>query len=129
VTISLIPSYNNVLNGFNFNGYGKGQVDVVVPLGWTVTVRCRNTGGDGRHSCAVVSGPSSTTAAFPGASAPQPLNGLPPGTSARFSFTARRRGVYRLASLVPEQERAGMWDVLEVRRVPTPAVLLLRRSP
>jgi hypothetical protein len=129
VTISLIPSSNGVLNGFNFNGYGKGQVDVVVPLGWTVTIRCRNAGRDGRHSCAVVSGPGSTTSAFPGASSPQPMTGIPPGASARFSFTASRRGVYRLASLVPGQERAGLWDVLEVRRTRVPAVVLLRRAP
>jgi hypothetical protein len=117
VTISLVPGYNGVLNGFNLNGYGKGQVDVIVPLGWTVTVRCESAGGG--HPCGVVSGPGSTGPALAGSSS----------ASGRFSFRASRAGVYRLASLLPGEEGAGMWDVLEVRRVSAPSVLLLRRSP
>ncbi len=54
--IAVIPAYNLAYNGFNFNGYGKGQIDIVVPVGWRVTIRCLNTGLGGRHSCAVVSG-------------------------------------------------------------------------
>jgi hypothetical protein len=50
----LIPDYNGVYGGYNFNGYGKGQVLVSVPKDWRITVRCVNTRSEGRHSCAVV---------------------------------------------------------------------------
>src|SRR5439155_10450583 len=123
------PGYDNVYGGFNFNGYAKGQVDVVVPVGWRVTVHCVNTGLGGRHSCAIVVGAGATRPAFPGASSPDPSGGLAHGRSASFSFTAAGPGVYRIASLVPEQERAGMWDVLEIKRARLPTVVLLRRTP
>src|SRR5439155_12716592 len=51
------------------------------------------------------------------------------GRSASFSFTAAGPGVYRIASLVPEQERAGMWDVLEIKHARLPTVVLLRHGP
>src|SRR5438128_11653399 len=50
VAITVIPAYNRSYQGFNLNGYAKGEVDVIVRVGWSVTVRCVNTGLDGRHS-------------------------------------------------------------------------------
>jgi hypothetical protein len=38
--ITVIPAYNRSYQGFNLNGYAKGEVDVIVPVGWAVTVRC-----------------------------------------------------------------------------------------
>ena len=128
-TITVIPGYNDAYGGFNFNGYAKGQVEVVVPVGWKVTVRCVNTGLGERHSCAIVAGAGATRPAFPGASLPDPSGGVAHGRSASFSFTVGGPGVYRIASLVPDQERAGMWDVLEVKRARLPTVVLLRRAP
>ncbi|MGB2874744.1 MAG: sulfocyanin-like copper-binding protein [Gaiellaceae bacterium] len=126
VTVTLVPGYNDVYNGFNFNGYGKGEVLVSVPRGWRVTVRCENTRSKERHSCAVVRGAGSARPAFPGAASPNPRAGLAAGQSASFSFTADALGTYRLACLVAEHERAGEWDVLEVTRTRLPAVRLLR---
>jgi len=129
VDLTLIPGWNNVYAGFNFNGYGKGQVLVQVPRGWRVVVRCSNTASSGRHSCAIVKGTEVTTPAFPGAASPDPQAGLPPGHTASFSFEATRPGSYRIACLVPEHERAGMWDVLEIAPVRLPSVTLLRSYP
>jgi len=84
-TIRLVPAYNGALGGFNFNGYAKGEVAVVVPLGWKVTVRCENTGQGGRHSCALVRGPGATRPAIVGASSPDPANGLAAGRTAEES--------------------------------------------
>jgi hypothetical protein len=126
VRLKMIPAYNGVLAGANFNGYGHGQIDVVVPVRWTVTVDCANTGLDGRHSCAIVESPGGTSPVLSGASSPT----LAGGQSSMFSFRASRRGVYRISSLVPtDLERGGMWDVLEIAHVRLPHVLLLRRSP
>jgi len=129
VTIKLIPGYNDVYGGFNFNGYGKGQVLVNVPKGWNVIVLCANTRSARRHSCALVQGPGDRRPAFRGAASPKPSAGLRTGESATFSFTADAVGVYRLACLVPQHERAGEWNVLAVTRSPLPSVRLLRRLP
>jgi len=48
--------------------------------------------------------------------------GLSTGGKATFSFVASRAGSYRLASLVPGEEEARMWDVLEVARGGTPSI-------
>jgi plastocyanin len=128
VTLRLIAAYNGVYHGFNFNGYGKGQVLVEVPRGWRVNVRCVNNSSSMRHSCAIVRGVSGRTPAFPGAASPGSQDGLPPRHAAAFSFVATRAGTYRIVCLVPAHEQAGMWDVLDVTHNRLPAVVLLRRS-
>jgi sulfocyanin SoxE-like protein len=109
VTLTLVASYNGENNGFNFDGYGRGELLLSVPLGWRVRIRCENR-GPLRHSCAVVNGPMTIRPAFRGAA----TNELPAGKQATFSFVASRRGTYRLACLVPGHEEARMWDVLDV---------------
>lgn len=121
VDLTLIAADTNANNGFNFDGYGRGQLLVQVPRGWRVTVHCRN-GGVQLDSCGVVSGPRPTTLAFPGASTPNPVSGLAGGAQASFSFTATRAGVYRLASLVPGHEEAREWALLEVTRSTRPTI-------
>jgi hypothetical protein len=127
--ITVIPAYNRSYHRSNLNGYAKGEVDVIVPVGWAVTVRCLNTGLDGRHSCAIVRGANATHPALARASSPDPLHGLAHGQSASFSFFTKEPAVYRIASLVPGQQRSGMWDVLEITRSGLPRVILLRHVP
>lgn len=127
--LRLIAAYNDDYGGFNFNGYGKGQVLVEVPRRWRVNVRCMNNSSSMRHSCAIVRGVSGRTPAFSGAESPAAQDGLPPRSAVAFSFFAARLGTYRIACLVPAHEQAGMWDVLDVTRDRLPAVLLLRRLP
>jgi hypothetical protein len=124
VTITLIASYDGENNGFNFDGYSRFLM-WTVPQGWTVRVVCKNR-GPLRHSCAVVRGANSTTPAFRGAEIPQPRLGLEEGHTARFTFRASRKGVYRFACLVPGHETADMWDVLKVVRHGRPSVADLR---
>jgi sulfocyanin SoxE-like protein len=112
-TITLIAAYDGANGGFNFDGYGRGELIVTVPRRWRVVIRCRNR-SIVRHSCAVVSGPMATRAAFRGASTPNPRLGLAKGAVATFSFRASRVGGFRLACLVPGHEDARMWDVLRI---------------
>jgi hypothetical protein len=126
-TLTLIPGYGSAYNGFNFNGYGKGQVLVTIPQGWKLEVRCQNTASTKPHSCAIVRGLGAQQPTAPGAATTQPTGGVPPGKSATFSFRATAPATYRIASLVPDEERAGMWDVLTVARSGRPSVTLLRR--
>jgi hypothetical protein len=124
VTITLIASYNGENNGFNFDGYSRSLM-WTVPRGWTVRVVCKNHGSL-PHSCAVVQGADSTKPAFHGAATPHPRTGLEQGQTARFTFRAKKTGVFRVACLVPGHESARMWDVLKIRRGGKPSVVNLR---
>ena len=115
-----LAGYNDANNGFNFDGYGRGMLLVRVPLGWRVVVRCKNAASL-RHSCASL-GTATTATAFPGAEARCPLLGLLGGQTARFAFTASRAGSYRITCLVPGDEQARMWDLLEVGGVRRPSI-------
>ena len=121
VTLRLIAGDGPRNNGFNFDGYGRGELLVSVPRGWRVRVVCTNEWSR-RSSCAVVRGPLATAPAFPGASIPSPVVGLRRGESATFVFSAARTGVYRLASVVPGEMQARMWDVLVVTRGGRPSI-------
>jgi hypothetical protein len=107
--VTLVAGYDGSNNGFNFDGYGRGELLVSVPRGWRVRITCTNHGALG-HSCAVVRGPMTVTPAFRGAATPI----LPTGASTTFSFVASRTGSFRLACLVPGHEEARMYDVLVV---------------
>jgi len=119
--VTLVAGYDGENNGFNFDGYGRGELLVSVPRGWRVRVTCSNRAGV-RHSCAVVSGPMMVTPAFRGATVPNAVDGLPRGKTATFTFVASRAGSYRFACLVPGHEDARMWDVLEVTRGGKPSI-------
>lgn len=121
VTLTLIAADGNENNGFNLDGYSRGELLISVPRGWHVTVNCRNA-GPFRNSCAVVSGPLAAAPAFAGAATPDPATGLSSGETATFSFVASRTGVYRIASVVPGHERARQYVVLEVTRTGRPAI-------
>jgi sulfocyanin SoxE-like protein len=111
----------------DFNGYSRGQVLVEVPHGWRVTVHCLNVSST-RMSCAIVSNSLSARPAFPGAATPNPTVGLDTGSSATFSFVARRDGTYRIACLVDDEEVGnGMWDALQIGGTQRPTARLLRR--
>ena len=126
VTITLIASYDDENGGFNFDGYSRFLM-WTVPRGWTVRVVCKNR-GPLRHSCAVVKGPDSTKPVVRGAASPQPQRGLQPGQTARFTFRASEKGVFRFACLVPGHEGARMYDVLKVVRHGKPSVVDLRAN-
>ena len=121
VSLTLVAGDGDANNGFNFDGYGRGELIVSVPVGWRTTVYCR-IAGSLRNSCAVVQGALSATLAFPGAGTPDPVTGLGAGRSATFSFTPDRAGSFRLVSLVPGHAAARMWDVLEVTRGGRPSI-------
>ena len=121
VSVTLIAGYDSSNNGFNFDGYGRGELTVTVPLRWRVRITCTNRGSL-RHSCAVVAGPMTAAPTFRGAETPEPIVGLPRGSTATFSFVASKLGAFRFACLVPGHEEARMWDVLEIVRSGMPAI-------
>jgi sulfocyanin SoxE-like protein len=121
VRLTLKAGLGSSNNGFNFDDYGRGELLVSVPQGWRVTVACQNHASR-RASCAVVDGARSATIAFPGAATSQPLQGLEPGATETFSFTAGRTGTYRITSLVPGEAEARMYAVLDVTKGGSPSI-------
>src|SRR5579862_227560 len=121
VQLTLLAALDGSNDGFNFDGYGRGEMLVSIPVGWRLVVVCESH-GSARFSCAVVRNSLSTRPAFPGAASPNPTVGLNPGGKATFSFAPTEPGSYRIASLVPGQEQARMWDVLEVTRGGRPSI-------
>ena len=117
VQLTLLAGLGSSNNGFNFDGYGRGELQVRIPLGWRVVVDCENRGGM-RHSCAIVKGALTMAPAFTGAATQE----LSPGSKATFSFVASRVGSFRIACLVPGHEQARMWDVLTVARGEMPSI-------
>ena len=123
VHLTLLAGLGGENNGFNFDGYGRGELLVTVPLRARVVVDCENRGST-RHSCAIVANALTTRAAFRGARSAA----LNPGGKASFAFTASRTGTFRIACLVSGHEQARMWDVLDVKRVARPSISA-RRGP
>jgi uncharacterized cupredoxin-like copper-binding protein len=126
VHLELAANETPSFSGFNFDGYGGGAMRISVPLGWTVDVLCKNDSTTMAHSCAIVDDAALTpfggTVAFPGASTPDPVNGLGLGLSASFQFVATRVGTYRIVCLVIGHESDGMWDWLDVTTGGVPSV-------
>ena len=122
----LVSSSTGADGGFNFDGYGNGTMRVSIPVGWQVDVTCTNASAILSHSCAIVDAidlsPDGAPIAFPGASTPQPVNGVEPGKSTSFSFVASRVGTFRIACLVSGHEIDGMWDWLDVTRSRLPSL-------
>jgi Sulfocyanin (SoxE) domain len=121
VQLTLLAGLDGSNGGFNFDGYGRGEMLVSIPAGWRLVVVCESH-GSGRFSCAVVRNSLSTRPAFPGAASPNPTVGLNSGAKTTFSFVPEKVGSYRIASLVPGQEQARMWDVLDVTRGGRPSI-------
>ena len=127
MTLTLHPGATDVFSGYNYNGYGRGAVLVAVPLGWRVTVRCVNDVASISHSCAIVrDGRNATAPVLPGAASPHPQTGLPPGSSAQFSFIASPAGAYRIARASASTETAGMWDAFEIGSTQRPSIREVR---
>jgi hypothetical protein len=121
VRLTLVAGLGAANNGYNFDGYGRGELLVSVPRGWRVAVDFRNHASR-RTSAAVVTGARSATIPFHGASTAQPLQGVTPGGAERFAFTPTRAGVFRITSLVPGQAEARMYAVLVVTNGGRPAI-------
>jgi hypothetical protein len=121
VSLTMLAALGSSNNGFNFDGYGRGELIASVPRGWRVTVQFQNR-GPRRSSAAVVTGARSATLAFPGAAVPDPIQGIAPGGKSQFSFTAGHTGVFRIASLVAGQAEARMYAVLVVTGSGRPSI-------
>jgi ubiquinol-cytochrome c reductase cytochrome b subunit len=126
-TLMLVAGATSAIAGFNFNGYGNGQMVISVPVGYKVNVLFSNH-GTFPHSAMITpyTDKSLTTnypLAFPGASSTNPVSGTPSGGSQQFSFAASKAGMYALICAVPGHVAAGMWDVFKVTSGGVPSLV------
>jgi hypothetical protein len=101
------------------NGHREGGVQIVVPLGWTVTWDWQSADSAGKHSLVLMvereklpsegGQPSFTNAMTRGVTA-----GLPAGQPDRTTFVAEEAGWYWLLCGVPGHALAGEWIGLRV---------------
>ena len=103
----------------SFNGVAHGGETFVVPLGWTVEIRLRNSDA-APHSARVVSAVDTLpltlpAASFAGAESANAEAGLSYSRREIFRFKANRAGNYLIACAVPGHASAGMYLRLVVQ--------------
>jgi sulfocyanin len=121
-SLTLTAAYNNTLQGFNFNGAGKGRMTVTIPVGAHIKVTFTNKGVGPAPTHSFLITPyadRNTTGTFPlafkGASSSHPTAGTAKGRTEHISFVANKTGTYAVVCAVPGHAAAGMWDVFQVR--------------
>jgi sulfocyanin len=131
VHLTLIAGWNNVNDGFNFDGAAHGQMVVTIPLGDTVDATFKNNASGAMHDAVIV--PYQKTLpgtgskpAFAGASSPVPQfrpGATRPvaGVAEPFSFVASKAGTYMIICGISGHALAGMWDTLVVSASATSA--------
>ena len=124
-----IKMAENGSNGtFNFNGYSRGALSVIVPLGWRVRMHVINVGEGAIPHSLEIAGVTTTMPAqgvdpaFAQAYTVQLVPGMGVGQTDDVDFTADKAGKYWMLCGVPGHAAGGMWDwfiVSETAKVPT----------
>jgi hypothetical protein len=101
------------------NGHGRGELQIVVPLNWTVQWDWRNADSTSPHSLVVMAEREKLPteggrSAFTNAMTRTVTDGLPAGQGDRTSFTADEAGWYWLLCGVPGHAIAGEYLGLRV---------------
>lgn len=136
VTYQIKATLDATNHGWNFNGYANGNMRIVVPQGWKVSVQFKNLSPMLPHSAGVIAASpdnlpasgDSATLAFPGAATDQFTAGLGPNSTGQFSFTADQAGEYLLYCGVPGHGRGGMWVHFQVSASADSASISARSS-
>lgn len=114
VTFDISEGTNGQAGQYNFDGYAHGHMTMKVPTGWHVTMKVTNDGSTG-HSLEIIKAPKAPPVhelkpAFKHAETKDIHQGMPPGSSSTFSFTASKPGKYWIMCGVPGHALLGMWD-------------------
>ena len=135
VNLLLVGAADASLGTMNYNGYGNGDMTIIIPFGWKVKVTFRNKGlGAIPHSLAIV---NETIAmpleggilAFPRATTVKLVPGLLAGEEDSFEFVANKEGRFLLFCGVTGHGIQGMWDYLIVsKEAKVPSVLVSRTA-
>lgn len=115
------------------NGYRAGQVQVVIPLGWTVKWNWRNADST-PHSLVVMVQREKIPleggrSAFTNAMTRMVTAGLPPGQTDQTTFVADEAGWYWLLCGVPDHALQGEWIELRVDPEAKTATVKVKARP
>jgi sulfocyanin len=122
VQLLLVGAADGSNGTMNFNGYGNGDMTIVVPFGWRVEVEFLNKGyGALPHSLVIMNEVrplpiEGGIPAFPRALTRQLVPGLAPGERDSFDFVANKEGRFLCFCGVTGHGVAGMWDYLVVSK-------------
>lgn len=135
VQLLLVGAADATNGTMNYNGYGNGDMTVIIPFGWKVEVAFRNKGlGAIPHSLAIVNESIAMPLeggiiAFPRATTVKLVPGLLAGEEDSFGFVANKEGRFLLFCGVTGHGVQGMWDYLIVsKEAKVPSVLVSRRG-
>ena len=118
----MVGSADGANGTMNFNGYGSGNMTVIVPLGWKVEVEFQNKGlGALPHSLVVIDDVKPVPVeggrpAFPRALTRRLVQGMKAGETDSFDFVANKEGRFLWFCGVTGHGPAGMWDYLLVSK-------------
>jgi Sulfocyanin (SoxE) domain len=103
------------------NGFRSGEIEIVVPFGWTVTWNFQNQDSTAPHSLVLMTARERVPleggrSAFSNARTRMVTEGLPAGQTDRSSFEVDEAGWYWLICGVPGHAIAGEWIELQVSR-------------
>jgi Sulfocyanin (SoxE) domain len=116
------------------NGYRAGEVQVTVPLGWTVKWNWRSADSTAPHSLVVMAEREKIPLeggrpAFSNAMTRMVTDGLRPGENDRTTFVAEEAGWYWLLCGVPGHALKGEWISLKVDRdAKVPSVVVKKKA-
>ncbi len=135
VQLLLVGAADATLGTMNYNGYGNGDMTIIIPFGWKVEVTFRNKGlGAIPHSLAIVNESIAMPLeggiiAFPRATTVKLVPGLLAGEEDSFKFVANKEGRFLLFCGVTGHGIQGMWDYLIVsKEAKVPSVLVSRTA-
>ena len=135
VRLLIVGSADGTNGTMNFNGYGNGEMSVIVPLGWTVRVDFENKGLAALPHSLVILNPVTPlpiedgVPAFPRALTVRLVAGLLAGETDSFEFVANKEGRFLFFCGVTGHGVAGMWDDLIVSTEATrPRVQVTRKG-
>ena len=133
VQLLLVGAADGTNGTMNYNGYGSGDMTVIIPFGWKVEVTFRNKGlGAIPHSLALVNEAIAMPLeggilAFPRATTVKLVPGLLAGEQDSFEFVANKEGRFLFFCGVTGHGIQGMWDYLIVsKEAKVPSVLVSR---
>lgn len=126
VAFEILEAANGNNGTLNFNGYGHGDMTLIVPKGWTVTMHVINHGaGAIPHSLEIlqitesIPNQGSEPPAFDGAETNNLIDGMKVGDTDDLSFKADTPGKYWIFCGVPDHGIGGMWDYFVVSSTAT----------
>jgi sulfocyanin len=123
VALEIVAGWNPENSSLNYNGFHDGQMTLVVPVGWKVSIHFTNHDGDLPHSLLVTKPYDKASfpdvaaqdqVAIPRAYSRSPDEGIDSTQDDTVEFTTKEAGAYYLFCGAQGHGKAGMWDHLEV---------------